>query len=191
MRSTPPSARPRRTQAGCCYPEPRHRGGTRRDRTSSTEQQPDRLVAVIGLAYVALPLAITFAEAGPVGRGRRRLSGRVDELERGDFLDRRRHGRAPRRGAGGKPARLSVLMPRTFAPPTPSSWRAPRPRRPPSYPTSRRCRRWSARSRPGRGDSRSSSNRRRSAPCGPFREALEETGLTAGVDFYLAFTGSG
>ena len=65
----------------------------------------DRRVAVIGLGYVGLPLAIAFVEAGLEVEGIDASPGRVAELNGPDLPDRRRLGRAARRGPGSRPAR--------------------------------------------------------------------------------------
>ena len=145
----------RRRRASVRRPPPRRggpRGGPRvvrlrpaawrRRGLSSRHDRPDTRVAVVGLGYVGLPLAISFAEAGPRGRGHRRLGTTASaELNAGAVADRRRLRRAPRRRAD---AAASVSRPRTrhaSRRPTRSSCasrrRSPRPRTRTSGPCSR------------------------------------------------------
>ena len=66
----------------------------------------DQRIAVIGLGYVGLPLAIAFAEAGLEVEGDRRLAGRASaELNAGALADRRHLRRAARRRARRRPPR--------------------------------------------------------------------------------------
>ena len=56
----------------------------------------DSRIAVVGLGYVGLPLAISFVEAGLTSRASTPRRPRVAELNAGSFADRRHLGRAPR-----------------------------------------------------------------------------------------------
>ena len=149
----------------------------------------DRRLAVIGLGYVGLPLAISFVEAGLEVEG-------VDAHPRPDRgaecrpIADRRHSRCPaqRRDRGGPAGRRDRRGSARRG--GRRSWSASRPRSTqPRIPTSgRSCRPPS-----------SSANLRKGqliilqsttfpgTTTGPFRKVLEQSGLIAGRDFDLAF----
>ncbi len=150
----------------------------------------DRRVAVIGLGYVGLPLAISFVEAGLRGRRHRRVRRPGRGAQRRFLPDRRHHERPPGRRPPKRPARPVAGGGGPRRRPTRSSCasrpRSPRRRTPTSPRSSRPPRRSAARCT--RASSSSSSRRRsRARRPGPFREILERSGLKAGEDFDLAF----
>ena len=151
----------------------------------------DDTVAVIGLGYVGLPLAISFAEAGLEVEGIDASSAPGRRAQRRPLPDRRHHERAAGRRAGGWAARRRAGRGRASTRPTRSSSasrrRSPRPRTPTSRPVLARGR--DDPRQPPRRASSSSSSRRPSPARRPARSArsLERSGLHAGADFDLAF----
>ena len=90
-------------------------------RDARADDRPDSRVAIVGLGYVGLPLAIAFVEAGLEVEGIDANNGRVAELNAGrspidDVSDDRLRGR-PRR----RPQRRRPERPRTWPTPTSSS----------------------------------------------------------------------
>ena len=159
--------------------------------TPSDRQQPtpDRRVAVIGLGYVGLPLAITFAEAGLSVEGIDAYQGRVDELNGGhspidDVADDRLTSALAGnlRVVGPDAADLRAADAIFVCVPTPITTT----KDPDLAPVLAAARTIKAGLRAGQLIILQSTTFP-GTTTGPFREVLEETGLRAGVDFDLAF----
>ncbi len=152
-------------------------------------RQPDRRVAVIGLGYVGLPLAITFAEAGLDVEGVDAYQGRVDELNAGhspidDVSDDRLASalagtlRVVDPEAADLPAADAIFV----CVPTPITTT----KDPDLAPVLAAARTIKGGLRAGQLIILQSTTFP-GTTTGPFREVLEETGLKAGTDFDLAF----
>ena len=150
----------------------------------------DRRVAVIGLGYVGLPLAISFVEAGLTVEGIDAVRRPGDRTQRRIVADRRRLGRTPGEGARGRSAgrlagRCGIGRGRRHLrvrPDPDHDDQGPRPRSPCCPPRSR--------SAPTSGRGQLVILQSTTYPgttTGPFREVVERSGLKAGVDFDLAF----
>jgi UDP-N-acetyl-D-glucosamine dehydrogenase len=153
------------------------------------ERTADRRVAVIGLGYVGLPLAIAFAEAGLRVEGVDAYQGRIDELNGGhspidDVSDERL--------TSALGANLAVVSPDAadlaaadaifVCVPTPITTT----KDPDLAPVLAAARTIKQGLRAGQLIILQSTTFP-GTTTGPFREVLEETGLTAGTDFDLAF----
>ncbi len=152
-----------------------------------TEQ--DRRIAIIGLGYVGLPLAISFAEAGLTVEGIDALAGRVAELNAGSSpIDDVSDERLANALAGG----LRVVAPDAadlpsadaifVCVPTPITTT----KDPDLAPVLAAARTIKGALRPGQLVILQSTTFP-GTTTGPFRTVLEESGLCAGTDFDLAF----
>jgi UDP-N-acetyl-D-glucosamine dehydrogenase len=153
------------------------------------ERAADRRVAVIGLGYVGLPLAISFAEAGLRVEGVDAYQGRVDELNAGhspidDVSDERLTAALGANLAvvGPDAADLAAADAIFVCVPTPITTT----KDPDLAPVLAAARTIKQGLRPGQLIILQSTTFP-GTTTGPFREVLEETGLTAGTDFDLAF----
>ena len=149
----------------------------------------DRRVAVIGLGYVGLPLAIAFVEAGLDVQGLDAFAGRVAELKDGrspiDDISDERLAAALRRGlciVSPEEARLGEADAVFVCVPTPITAT----KEPDLAPLMKAAEYIRERVRPGQLIVLQSTTFP-GTTTGPFREIIERSGLHAGTDFDLAF----
>ena len=154
-----------------------------------TQDRPDRCVAVIGLGYVGLPLAISFVEAGLEVEGIDAWAPRVEELKRGDspiddVTDERlqsalRDGLRVVGNGEGRPGEADAIF---VCVPTPITGT----KDPDLGPVLAAADYIRDHIRPGQLVILQSTTFP-GTTTGPFRKAIERGGLRAGVDFDLAF----
>lgn len=149
----------------------------------------DRVVGVVGLGYVGLPLAVSFAEAGLEAIGFEADESRIDAVNAGRSpigdIDDARLVAARERGLGAElatPDRIAHCDAIFVCVPTPVD----RAKNPDLTPIRRAARTIAAGLRAGQLIILQSTTYP-GTTVGPFREGLEASGLAAGRDFDLAF----